>query len=411
MGGKSMKVLVLNCGSSSLKYQVFNMKNEDILAKGAVESIGLNGAKFSHRKIESNSKVIEMALNKEINNHQEAIGLVLDILQDKQYGVLAELSEIKAVGHRIVHGGEEFSDAVVIDEKVLSEIEKCSKLAPLHNPPNILGIKIAQKYFPDTIQIGVFDTAFHQTLPEKAFLYGLPYDLYKKYGLRRYGFHGTSHQYVAGRTSELLKMPLEKLKVITLHLGNGASIAAVKNGLSVDTSMGFTPLEGLLMGTRSGSIDPAIIPFIMDKEKFNLEEINSLLNKKSGVLGLSGISSDFRDLEQAAKEGNERAKIALETFVYQIIKHIGSYYMIMEGIDALVFTAGIGENSAFIRERICSYLGFAGIRIDPEKNNIKGAEAEISSNDSKCKVFVIPTNEELMIARETKRLSKNCGGL
>jgi acetate kinase len=399
-----VKVLVLNCGSSSLKYQVFNMETEEILAKGIVERIGLSGSNLRHKKIMP-LEIKEMRINREVDNHKKAISLLVAALQDDEYGVLKKLSEIKAVGHRIVHGGEEFSDSVVIDDNVFSVIEKCSELAPLHNPPNILGIEAAREHFPDTVQVGVFDTAFHQRIPKKAFLYGLTYELYEKHGIRRYGFHGTSHKYVAERTAAILETPLENLKIITLHLGNGASIAAVKNGICVDTSMGFTPLEGLVMGTRSGSLDPAIVTFIMDKEKLNLDEVNTLLNKKSGVLGLSGISSDFRDLEQAEKEGNERAKTALDVFVYNIVKYIGSYYMVMGGIDALVFTAGIGENSVSIRERICSYLNFAGIVINKCKNNIKGEEAKISTDDSSCKVFVIPTNEELMIARETKLLS------
>ncbi|WP_241421037.1 acetate/propionate family kinase [Candidatus Contubernalis alkaliaceticus] len=399
-----MKVLILNSGSSSLKYQVFNMENEDVLAKGLVERIGSAGSKFSHKKILA-EEIKELEIVKDVNNHKEAISLLVDALQDKEFGMLTDLSEIKAVGHRIVHGGEDFSDSMVIDDKVLSVIEKCSELAPLHNPPNILGVEAAKEYFHDTVQVGVFDTAFHQRIPRKAYLYGLPYELYEKYGIRRYGFHGTSHKYVAERTAQILKTPLEELKIITLHLGNGASIAAVKNGMSVDTSMGLTPLEGLVMGTRTGSFDPAIVPFIMDKENLNLDEINNLLNKKSGVLGLSAVSSDFRDLEQAEEEGNQRAKMALEVFVYNIVKYIGSYYMVMGGIDALVFTAGIGENSNTIRERVCNYLNFAGIEIDKDKNDIRGVEAEISTDNSSFKVFVIPTNEELMIARETKRLS------
>lgn len=405
-----MKVLVLNCGSSSLKYQVFDMENEGALAKGLMDRIGLTGSSFSHKKIMNTVEIKEMKEIKNIKNHKEAISLLVDVLRDKEFGVLTELSEIKAVGHRVVHGGEEFSDSVVIDDKVLNVIEQCCELAPLHNPPNILGIKAANEYFKDAAQVAVFDTAFHQDIPRKAFLYGLPYELYKKYKLRRYGFHGTSHKYVTIRAAEILNKPLQELKIITLHLGNGSSIAAVRDGKSVDTSMGFTPLEGLVMGTRSGTFDPAIVPFLMDKEKLNIDEIINLLNKKSGVLGISGISSDFRDLEQAEKDGRERAKLALDIFVYSVVKHIGSYYMVMGGLDVLVFTAGIGENSITVRERICDCLKFAGVKVDKERNKIRAEEAEINTDDSLCKVLVVPTNEELMIARETKRLSSNMVG-
>lgn len=400
-----MEILVLNCGSSSLKYQVFSFANEKILAKGIVDRIGMSGSVLKYTRLMTGIENKHVILTDDIKNHKEAVSLLVGILRDQEYGVLRNVSDIRAIGHRIVHGGEKFSDSIIIDDISLDVLEKCSWLAPLHNPPSISGIKAAQKHFSNAIQVAVFDTSFYQSIPQKAFLYGLPYKLYEKYRIRRYGFHGTSHKYVVGRAAQLMELPLEKLKIITLHLGNGTSITAVKYGTPVDTSMGFTPLEGLIMGTRSGSFDPAIVPFIMAKEDLNVDEVNTLLNKKSGLLGLSGLSSDFRDLQEAESQGNEKAKAALEIYVYNIVKYIGSYYMVMGGADALIFTAGVGENSSLARERICSYLGFLGIELDKEKNKITGCEAEISVPFSPCKIFVIPTNEELMIAREAKRLS------
>ncbi|UMZ73318.1 acetate/propionate family kinase [Natranaerofaba carboxydovora] len=402
-----MKVLVINCGSSSLKYQVFNMAEEEVLAKGEVERIGGKNSKLKHKKInleKGEEGLGEVLVEEEINNHKEAIKVVVDNLVDINYGVINDLSEIYAVGHRVVHGGEEFSDAVIIDDEVLKALDKCKELAPLHNPPNIAGIEAAGEIFKNSVQVGVFDTAFHQAMDEKSYLYGLPYELYQKYGIRKYGFHGTSHKYVSEKASKIMKKPVEELKLISCHLGNGASIAAIDKGKSVDTSMGFTPLEGLVMGTRTGDLDPAIVPFLIEKEKMDTNDINDLLNKKSGVLGLSGISNDFRDLEKAAIEGNYRAKVALDVFVYRVVKFIGSYIMVLGGVDGLIFTAGVGENSPNVRQKIADYLTFAEVKIDGEKNKIKGETKDISAPDSSCRVLVIPTNEELMIARETKRL-------
>lgn len=396
-----MIVLVINCGSSSLKYQLFNMNTEEVLAKGLVERIGLEGALLTHQP--SGGEKVKISDN--ISDHQKAIELVLAALTDANHGVVSDIKEIQAVGHRVVHGGEKFASSVVITEGVLKGIEEVSELAPLHNPPNIIGIKACQNLMPGVPQVAVFDTAFHQTMPSVSYLYGIPYELYEKYGIRRYGFHGTSHKYVAQRAAALMNKPLEALKLITCHLGNGASIAAINNGKSVATSMGFTPLEGLVMGTRSGDIDPAIVSFIMEKEGLTAEEVNELLNKKSGVLGLSGISSDFRDLEDAAAQGNERAQIALDAFVYDVKKYIGAYAAFLNGVDAIVFTAGLGENSAYIRERVCSNLDYLGVKVDSEANNIRGIEKDVAASDSKVRVLVIPTNEELMIGRETIKLA------
>ncbi len=396
-----MKVLVINCGSSSLKYQLFNMEDESVLAKGLVERIGIEGSMLTHQPTGKDKAV----MNTDIPNHSVGIKMVLEALTDKAHGVIGSMSEIAAVGHRVVHGGEKFAGSVLITPEVMQALEDCIEMAPLHNPPNILGINACSEIMPDVPQVGVFDTAFHQTMPAKAFLYGLPYDAYKNYGIRRYGFHGTSHKYVSQQAAELMGRSASELKIITCHLGNGASVAAVKNGQSIDTSMGFTPLEGLVMGTRSGEVDPAILPFLMKKENLTAEQIDSYLNKKSGVLGLSGISSDFRDIEQAAEEGNERAQLALDVFAYRVKKFIGSYTAVMGGVDAIVFTAGVGENDIYMREQICEGLEYLGTAIDKAKNKVRGKNAEISVDGAKVKIFVVPTNEELVIARDTMEIT------
>lgn len=392
-----MKVLVVNCGSSSIKYQLIDMEDESVLAKGLVERIGLDGSVLKHSPAGQNKTVLEA----KIEDHAKGIKMVLDALVDSDHGVIEALTEISAVGHRVAHGGENFTDSVLITPDVMTGIEECVEMAPLHNPPNILGIEACAKLIPGIPQVAVFDTAFHQTMPKMAFLYGLPYEVYKQYGLRRYGFHGTSHKYVAQQAADMLDEHMTNLRIITCHLGNGASIAAIKFGKSIDTSMGFTPLEGLVMGTRSGAIDPAIIPFLMKKENMTPEQIDEYLNKKSGVLGISGISSDFRDIEQAAANGNERAELALEIFTYKVKKYIGSYVAAMGGVDAIVFTAGLGENSSLVRDKVCNGLEYLGTRIDPDKNAVRGEAKEISVDGAKVKIFVIPTNEELVIARDT----------
>jgi acetate kinase len=397
-----MKVLVLNCGSSSLKYQVINMEDESLLAKGIAERIGIEGSFVKHEPTGKEKTVI----NSEFHDHKDAIKVVVEALLDPDYGVLESMDEINAVGHRVVHAGEMFSGSVVINQEVIDALEECSDLAPLHNPPNLMGIYACQEILPGIPMVGVFDTAFHQTMPKSSYLYALPYELYETYKIRRYGFHGTSHKYVALKTAELLGKPLESLKLVTCHLGNGASMAAVMHGESIDTTMGFTPLEGLAMGTRCGDLDPAIISFIMEKEDLDINAVNSILNKKSGVLGISGVSSDFRDLEIAAGEGNERAKIALEIFYKRVTKYIGAYAAEMGGLDAIVFTAGLGENSDLARREICKTLTFMGATIDDAKNdNLRGKEAIVSTDDSTVKIVLMPTNEELMIARETKALN------
>ncbi|WMJ87935.1 acetate kinase [Anaerocolumna sp. MB42-C2] len=391
-----MIVLVINCGSSSLKYQLIDSESEKALAVGLCERIGIDG-RLNHTPAGGEKVVVEAPME----NHEAAIKMVLDALIDKNHGVIKSLSEIGAVGHRVVHGGEKFASSVVITEEVIAAIEECNDLAPLHNPANLIGIRACQAIMPGVPMVGVFDTAFHQTMPPKAYLYGLPYEYYEKYKIRRYGFHGTSHSYVAKKTLELTGLDSNNSKVIVCHLGNGASITAVLNGKSVDTSMGFTPLEGLIMGTRSGSIDPAIIEFIANKEGKSIEEIMNILQKKSGVYGMSGVSSDFRDLEAAANAGNEKAKIAKEVFIYRVARYIGSYAAAMNGVDAISFTAGLGENDMKVRASVLSYLEFLGIKLDVEKNNTRGKEIIITTDDSKVKVCVIPTNEELAIARET----------
>ncbi|MDK2800666.1 MAG: acetate kinase [Clostridiales bacterium] len=395
-----MKILVINAGSSSLKYQLFDMDKETVMAKGLCERIGIEGSQLKHQP---NGREA-ITISKSMKNHADAIKMVIDALLDVNHGVIQDMGEIAAVGHRIVHGGEYFSGSVVIDEKVKAAINECAALAPLHNPPNLIGIEACQEVMPGVPMVGVFDTAFHQTMPSEAYLYAIPYELYEKYKIRKYGFHGTSHKYVAQRAAALLNKPIEDLKIITCHLGNGSSITAVKNGKSIDTSMGFTPLAGVVMGTRSGTIDPAIVTFLMEKENLSLKEVNDLLNKKSGVLGLSGISSDFRDIEAAANEGNKRAQLALEIFEYSVRKYIGEYAALMGGVDAVVFTAGIGENNGVIRKRILKGLDFMGIKIEEQKNNIRGKEIDISTEDAKVRTLVIPTNEELMIALDTKKL-------
>lgn len=397
-----MKVLVINCGSSSLKYQLINMENEASLATGLVERIAIEGSKLT-QKVDGREKYV---LTVPMKNHKEAISHVINTLLDDVQGVIKSSDEISAVGHRVVHGGEKYSASVIITDEVMKDLEEFSQLAPLHNPPNIIGINACKELMPNTPMVAVFDTAFHQTMPEKAFLYGLPYELYKENHIRKYGFHGTSHKYVSQRAAEILGEDIKGLKLVTCHLGNGSSVAAVNGGISVDTSMGFTPLEGLLMGTRCGDIDPAIIPYLMDVKGYSYEEVNNIMNKKSGVLGLSGVSSDFRDIEDAAAQGNDRAKLALDVFHYRVKKYIGYFMAAMNGVDAIVFTAGLGENGAETREEIISDMEWFGIKLDKEKNKVRGQERIISTDDSKVKIIIIPTNEELMIARDTLTLLK-----
>lgn len=395
-----MKVLVINCGSSSLKYQLIDMSNEQSLAQGLVERIGIEGSVLT-QKVEGKEKYM---VKTPMKDHTEAISLVLKALIDEQYGVISSMDEISAVGHRVVHGGEKYSKSVLINEEVKKSIEECFKLAPLHNPANMIGIEACEKLMPKTPMVAVFDTAFHQTMPKEAFLYALPYELYSENSIRKYGFHGTSHKYVSQRAAEIMGKDIKDLKIITCHLGNGASICAIKNGVSIDTSMGFTPLDGIVMGTRSGSVDPAIVLYLMKELNYSVDEVNDLLNKKSGVLGISGVSSDFRDIEVAVEAGHERATIALEVYCYRIKAQIGAYIAAMDGVDAIVFTAGIGENGIEVREGSLTGLESLGIKIDVEKNKVRGKVSEISADDSKVKVYVIPTNEELVIARDTKEL-------
>lgn len=397
-----MKILVINAGSSSLKYQFIHIEDKAVLAKGQCERIGIAGSKLT-QKVPGRDDVVREAPMKD---HSDAIKMVIDALTDRESGVISDMKEIDAVGHRVVHGGEYFSESVLIDSMVKKAIEDCIDLAPLHNPPNLIGIEACEKIMPGTPQVAVFDTAFHQTMPPEAFLYPLPYDLYTKYKIRKYGFHGTSHKYVANRAAEMLGKPIEDLKIVTMHLGNGSSITAVKNGKSVDTSMGFTPLAGVMMGTRCGQLDPAIVTFIMEKENKDIKEVNDLLNKESGVLGISGVSSDFRDLDKAAAEGNKRAQLALDMFNYSVKRYIGLYATVMGGLDAIVFTAGIGENTASIRKAITEGQEFLGIKIDEEKNKVRGEERDISADDATVRTLVIPTDEEMMIAMDTARLVK-----
>ena len=398
-----MKVLVLNCGSSSLKYQLIDMSNEEVLCIGLVERIGIEGSILKQEKDGVEGKLI---IEQPMKNHQDAIKLVLDGVVDAKFGGVKEISEVEAVGHRVVHGGEKFASSVKINEEVMAAIEECVELAPLHNPANIMGIKACEAILPGVPMVAVFDTAFHQTMPKKSYLYGLPHELYTKYGVRRYGFHGTSHKYVSQRAADMLGKNIEDVKIITCHLGNGASIAAVDGGKCVDTSMGFTPLEGLIMGTRCGDIDAAILPFLMEKEGLNAAGLSDLMNKQSGVYGMTGISSDFRDIEGAAANGDEKAQVALDAYVQRVQKYIGAYAAEMNGVDAVVFTAGVGENGIDIRETIASNMEFLGMKLDKEANKVRGKERVISTEDSAVKILLIPTNEELMIAKDTVALVK-----
>ena len=395
-----MNVLVINCGSSSLKYQLINSDTEDVLAKGLCERIGIDG-RLVYQKAGLDKEITECAMP----THKEAIQFVLNALTNEKTGAIKSLKEVDAIGHRVVHGGEKFAASAVITDEMIAAVKECNDLAPLHNPANLIGIDVCSELMPGVPQVGVFDTAFHQTMPEKAYLYGLPYEYYEKYKVRRYGFHGTSHSFVSKEAASYLGMDLNNSKIIVAHLGNGASVSAVLNGKCVDTSMGLTPLEGLVMGTRSGDIDPSIMEFIAKKENLDIDGVMNVLNKKSGVAGMSGVSSDFRDLEAAYNEGNKRAIAAVEVFSYRVAKYIGAYAAAMNGVDAIAFTAGIGENTSFVREKIMAYLGYLGIKIDRVTNDkTRGVEALISTADSSVKVCVIPTNEELAICRETVKL-------
>ncbi|KKY02919.1 MULTISPECIES: acetate/propionate family kinase [Paraclostridium] len=398
-----MKVLVLNCGSSSLKYQLIDMSNEEVLCIGLVERIGIEGSILKQEKDGVEGKLV---VEQPMKNHQDAIKLVLEGVVDPKFGGVKDISEVEAVGHRVVHGGEKFASSVKINDEVMKALEECVELAPLHNPANIMGIEACEAILPGVPMVGVFDTAFHQTMPKKSYLYGLPHELYTKYGVRRYGFHGTSHKYVSQRAAEMLGKNVEDLKIITCHLGNGASVAAVDGGKCVDTSMGFTPLEGLIMGTRCGDIDAAILPFLMEKEGLDAKGLSDLMNKQSGVYGMTGISSDFRDIEGAAAKGDEKAQVALDAYVQRVQKYIGAYAAEMNGVDAVVFTAGVGENGIEIRESIASNMEFLGMNLDKEANKVRGKETVISTADSKVKILLVPTNEELMIARDTVALVK-----
>ena len=398
-----MKVLVINAGSSSIKYQLIDMTDETLLAKGQCDRIGIDGGNFKQTNFKGDTYKTEI----DIPNHGEGIKLIVDALTCKEHGVIESMSEINAVGHRVVHGGEKFSGSVIITDEIIEALKECSELSPLHNPANLIGIRACQELMPNVPMVAVFDTAFHQTMPEEAYMYGLPYEYYEKYKIRRYGFHGTSHSYVSRKAAEVLGKKYEDLKIIVCHLGNGASVSAVKNGKCVDTSMGLTPLEGLIMGTRSGDIDPAIMEFIAHKEGKNIDEIMTVLNKKSGVYGLSNnLSSDFRDLEDGYNRGDEHCIRTMNTYCYRVAKYIGAYVAAMNGVDAIAFTAGIGENTSFIREKIVSYLGYLGIKLDKKTNDVRGVEEIISTPDSKVTVCVIPTNEELAICRETVALVK-----
>lgn len=400
--GKDMNILVINCGSSSLKYQFINSKTEEVLAKGLCERIGIDGGMLTHQSADREKVKIQA----EMPNHTFAIKMVIAELMESENGVIQSLDEIDAIGHRIVHGGEKFASSIILNEEVIQAIEECNELAPLHNPANLIGIRSCREIMPTVPMVGVFDTAFHQTMPAKAYLYGIPYEYYEKYKVRRYGFHGTSHDFVSNRAAKMIGKDRKELKIIVCHLGNGASVTAVKYGESIDTSMGFTPLEGLIMGTRSGDIDPAIISYVVEKEGISLNEMIEILNKKSGVLGLSQCSSDFRDLTEQAAKGNELVIKTLETFAYRVAKYIGSYAAAMNGVDIIAFTAGVGENNCQIRELIGQYLGYLGCNIDPSKNLIRGEEVILSDKDSKVAIMVVPTNEELAIARETERFVK-----
>ncbi len=397
-----MKVLVVNAGSSSIKYQVMDMTDESVLAKGLVDRVGIPGTTLKHEPAGKDDVLIK----KDLPDHTAGMKLVLEVLINPEYGCMKSMDEIGAVGHRVVHGGEGFASSVVIDDQVKKVIRDCFDVAPLHNPPNMMGIEACQELMPNVKHVAVFDTAFHQTMGPSNFMYALPYEVYEKYKVRRYGFHGTSHYYVSHRAADMLGKPFEQCKIITLHLGNGASMAAISNGKVVDTSMGFTPLEGLVMGTRSGDIDPAIVFFLMEKLNMDANEANSYFNKKSGLLGLSGVSNDLRDVIEAAESGNERAQMALDVYHNKIKGYIGNYVAKLNGCDCIVFTAGVGENGIGTREEICKDLDALGIKMDPAKNKVRGKEVDLSAEDSKVKIFLIPTNEELVIARDTYELSK-----
>lgn len=396
-----MNILVVNCGSSSLKYQLIDSETEQVLAKGLCERIGIDG-RLTYQPAGGEKEITEAAMP----THNEAIQMVLDALVNDKTGVIKSLDEINAVGHRIVHGGEKFTSSVIIDDEVMAAIEECNDLAPLHNPANLIGVRTCQKLMPGVPMVAVFDTAFHQTMPAKAYTYGLPYEYYEKYKVRRYGFHGTSHDFVSHKLAELVGKPYDSLKMIICHLGNGASVSAIKDGKCQDTSMGLTPLEGLVMGTRSGDIDPSIMEFIANKEGLDIAGVMNVLNKKSGVFGVSELSSDFRDLEEGAEAGNEKAQLAMDVFAYRVAKYVGSYVAALNGVDAIAFTAGIGENAPLIRKMVLSYLGYLGIELNEEENNKRGDDMLISTPDSKVTVMVIPTNEELAIARQTVALVK-----
>ena len=396
-----MKILVLNCGSSSLKYQLINMENEEVLASGKYERIGEDEAFITH-KVNGN----KIEIKHPAKTHDEAIDFTLKQLLNPEYKVIDSLDEISAIGHRLVHGGEKINQSVVITDEVINVLKECIDLAPLHNPAGIIGIEACQKVMPGKPMVGVFDTAFHQTIPEERYIYPIPYEYYKKYGIRKYGFHGTSHMYVSQRLAEIVGKKIEDLKIVTCHLGQGSSICAIEGGKSVDTSMGLTPLAGIPMVTRSGDLDPSVVTFMMKKENLSAEEVENILNKKSGVQGISGLAPDFREIESASYGNNERAKIAMEKFKYEIASFIAKYGVAMNGIDYIVFTGGVGENQINIRRGICEKLEFMGVKLDVEANNMRGEEKEISANDSKIKVYVVPTNEELMIAKETERLVK-----
>lgn len=395
-----MNVLVINCGSSSLKFQLIDSTSEEVLAKGLCERIGIEGSQLVYQPQNGEKEKLKAPMP----THTQAVSMVLDALINPQTGVVADLTKIDAVGHRLVHGGEKFASSTLITDEVIAAVESCNDLAPLHNPANLIGIKACQELMPEVPMVGVFDTAFHQTMPKKAYLYGLPYEYYERYQVRRYGFHGTSHSYVSKRAAELIGKPYEQLKIIVCHMGNGASVCAVKNGVSIDTSMGMTPLEGLVMGTRAGDVDPGILEYLAKKENKDIFELTSILNKKSGVAGVSKISSDFRDLEDAAANNDEMAIQALELFQYRVAKYIGAYTAAMNGVDAICFTAGVGENGPLSRTAICAYLGYLGVSLDEEANKVRGKEQLISTSASAVQVYCLPTNEELVIARDTVAL-------
>lgn len=397
-----MNILVINCGSSSLKFQLINSESEQVLAKGLCERIGIDG-RLVYQAAEGEKEITEAAMP----THTEAVKMVLEALVNPKTGAIGSLEEIGAVGHRVVHGGEAFTKSTLIDDEVIKAVESVSDLAPLHNPANLIGIRACQKLMPGVPMAAVFDTAFHQTMPKEAYMYAIPYKYYEQYKVRKYGFHGTSHSYVSKRAAEILEKPYDSLKTIVCHLGNGASVCAVKNGRSVDTSMGLSPLEGLVMGTRSGDVDPSVLEFIAQKENLDISQVMEVLNKESGVYGVSGVSSDFRDVEAAADAGDARADLAQEMFCYRVAKYIGSYTAAMNGVDAICFTAGLGENSGMIREKICNYLEYLGVKLDEEANKKRGVDLVISTEDSRVKVLMVPTNEELAIARETSALVQN----